>query len=250
VDDLERAALLLADRTRILVFTGAGISTESGIPDFRGPQGLWRKVDPADFTLRHWVTDGDFRTAAWSRRFGNERDGYAPNAAHRAVVTLWETGRMVGCVTQNIDGLHQMAGLPPQAVAELHGNAQGIVCYERRHPADPDQVATRWAAGESDPRCAFCGSILKSTTVLFGEQLPVAAVSRAQQWADDADAVLVIGSTLGVYPAADYPLQVAARGEPFVIVNQGPTDHDGLATLRVDGMAGAVVPALVAALAG
>lgn len=249
MDVVDTAIELLRDRTRILVFTGAGISTESGIPDFRGPNGVWKRMDPADFTLRNWVTNGEFRTRAWTRRFSTDGGRFAPNPAHEAIAALFATGRMIGCITQNIDGLHQDGGLPDGAVSELHGNGRGIVCYESGHEADTAEVRGRWASGEADPRCAECGSILKSTTVLFGENLPWAAVATAQRWADEADAVIAIGSTLSVYPAAEYPLQVAARGEPFVIVNQGRTDHDELATLKIDGRAGEVVPRLVARLA-
>ncbi len=231
-----------------MVFTGAGISTESGIPDFRGPDGVWTRVDPAQFTLRNWVTNTAFREQAWERRFTSEFS-FEPNAAHRAIADLWATGAMIGCVTQNIDGLHQAGGLPDAAVSELHGNRHGIVCYDQGHETDRDEVATRWANGEADPKCAKCGSILKSTTVLFGEHLPLDAVARAQRWADDADAVLAVGSTLSVYPAAEFPLQVASRGEPFVILNMGETDHDRIATVKLDGKAGDVLPMLVAGLA-
>jgi len=155
---------------------------------------------------------------------------------------------MIGCVTQNIDGLHQAAGLPDRAVAEVHGNRHGIVCYERRHPADVEDVAARWRAGDADPRCRRCGSILKATTVLFGEGLPPHAVERSQRWADEADGVLAVGSTLSVYPAANFPLEVASRGEPFVIVNMGRTDHDRVATVKVEDRAGRVLPRLVAGL--
>ncbi len=209
---------------------------------------MWKKVDPAEFTLRNWVMNTAFRLTAWERRFTSEFD-FEPNDAHRAIVELWDTGAMSGCITQNIDGLHQVAGLPATAVAELHGNRHGVVCYERGHRADPAEVEERWRDGEADPKCTACGSILKSTTVLFGENLPLDAVAQAQRFADSADSVVAIGSTLSVYPAADFPLQVASRGEPFVIVNMGDTDHDQLATVKVEGKAGDVVPRLVTAIA-
>ena len=248
VSALQRAIENLTGRTRILVFTGAGISTESGIPDFRGPDGLWTRFDPSEFTLRKWVGDAGFRQRAWERRFAVDFDQFDSNDGHRAVAGLWETGLMIGCITQNIDGLHQAGGLPDNAVAEIHGNVRGLRCYEQGHPADRARVKARWESGEVDPHCDQCGSILKSTTVLFGENLPEHAVGRAQQWTDDADAVLAIGSTLSVFPAADFPLQIAARGDPFVIVNRGETDHDRIADVKVDGKAGEVVPAIVAAL--
>ena len=244
---VELAIACLAGCERILVFTGAGISTESGIPDFRGPHGVWKRVDPAEFTLDNWVQNPRFRVGAWERRFTSQF-AFEPNDAHRAVAAMWDGGRMIGCVTQNIDGLHQAAGLPDRAVAEVHGNRHGIVCYERRHPADVEDVAARWRAGDADPRCRRCGSILKATTVLFGEGLPPHAVERSQRWADEADGVLAVGSTLSVYPAANFPLEVASRGEPFVIVNMGRTDHDRVATVKVEDRAGRVLPRLVAGL--
>lgn len=250
MDPIDLAIDVLANRHRILLFTGAGVSTESGIPDFRGPNGVWKRVDPSEFTLDNWLTNGEFRARAWERRFTAARGAFAPNPAHEAVAALWTTGRMIGCITQNIDGLHQEGGLPGAAVSELHGNSRGIVCWGSGHVADRDDVRRRWEGGERDPRCTLCGSILKSTTVLFGESLPIAAVAIAQQWADRADAVLAVGSTLSVYPAADFPLQVAARGEPFVIINQGATDHDGFATLKIEGRAGEALPRLVDGLRG
>lgn len=245
---LSAVAALLAGKTEVLVFTGAGISTESGIPDFRGPSGVWKTADPADFTLSNYVSNPDFRKAAWRRRFDSPLRDALPNPAHAAVVTLWEAGVMAGCVTQNIDGLHQAAGLPDDAVVELHGNGLGIACLDCAHRADPDEVEARWRNGEADPACAACGGLLKTTTILFGELLPAAALHRAALWVDRADAVIVVGSSLSVYPAAGIPLEVAANGAPFVILNEGRTDQDDLADIKVDGKAGDVLPRLVAML--
>jgi NAD-dependent deacetylase len=239
------AAAALSGCTRILVFTGAGISTESGIPDFRGPEGLWTKLDPALYTIQNYLDDEEFRMMRWEQRFGTAQAAYDPNPAHHAVVRLWESGRMVGCVTQNIDGLHQAAGLPADAVAELHGNTGGYVCWDDDHPATTESLLERWEAGERDPRCSMCGSVMKPTIVMFGEALPEGEVVRAQGWTDDADAVIVVGSTLGVYPAALFPLEIAARGDPAIIINQGDTDHEGVATIRLHGRAGTLLPALV-----
>lgn len=239
------AADLLADRQRILIFTGAGISTESGIPDFRGPNGLWTKVDPEDFTIGRYLESEEVRIRSWAGRFSTRSGPFEPNAAHRAVASLWESGRMIGCVTQNVDGLHQAGGLPEDAVAELHGNGRTVVCVDNGHRADRRDVEARWRNGEADPRCTACGSILKVGVVFFGELLPDAAVARASQFTAEADAVVAIGSTLGVFPAAYYPLEVASRGEPFIIVNLGDTDMDAVATTRIEGKAGTVVPELV-----
>ena len=236
---------LLDECRRILVFTGAGISTESGIPDFRGPNGLWTRLDPEDFTIQRYLASEEVRIRSWANRFTTRSGAFEPNAAHRAVARLWECGRMVGCITQNVDGLHQAGGLPEEAVAELHGNGRSVVCVAGGHRTERAEVERRWRAGEADPRCTECGSILKVGVVFFGEQLPDAAIARADEFTAGADAVVAIGSTLGVYPAAFYPLEVASRGEPFVIVNLGETDMDHMATARIEGKAGTVVPELV-----
>ena len=244
---IAEAAAALEGRRRILVFTGAGISTESGIPDFRGPDGVWKTVDPKNFTLRHYVTNAEFRRWRWQRWFGEDRREYQPNAAHKAVADLWATGRMVGCITQNIDGLHLDGGLPPTALAEVHGNTRGIECVARGHRHTVDAVRRRWLNGDLDPQC-HCGSILKSTVVLFGEQLPMAAVNRASRFSGGADAAVAVGSTLSVFPAAEYLLAVADRRHPLIILNMGPTDADDLATVRLEGKAGDLLPRLVDAL--
>jgi NAD-dependent deacetylase len=234
---------------KILVFTGAGVSTESGIPDFRGPNGLWRSVEPEDFTLSKYRSASELRIRSWVRRFDPARPAFEPNPAHTAIASLWQTGRMIGCVTQNIDGLHQAGGLPDEAVAELHGNTRGIRCLDCGAEPFPPKIERRWANGEPDPVCRACGGILKSTVVYFGEPLPVGAVARAATWAEAADAVIAVGSTLSVFPAADVPLQVARRARPYLIVNDGPTEHDRFADLRVEGRAGEVLPDLVQGLA-
>lgn len=247
MQSIAEAAAALAGRERILVFTGAGISTESGIPDFRGPNGVWKTVDPKNFTLRHYVQNAEFRRERWHRWFGEERPAWRPNAAHRAVADLWQTGRMIGCITQNIDGLHVAGGLPESAVAEVHGNPRRIMCVERGHHSDVDAVRRRWQDGELDPKCE-CGSILKSTVVMFGENLPAAATTMAQAFSLAADAAVAVGSTISVFPAAEYLLSVADRALPLVILNMGPTEADELATVRLEGKAGELLPRLVTAL--
>ena len=248
VATIEQAITLLADSARLLVFTGAGISTESGIPDFRGPSGLWKTADPKDFTLENYVTSRYFRESAWQRRFESPLRHAQPNTAHLALVDLWRRGRMIGCVTQNIDGLHHKAGLPVEGVAELHGNPRSIRCVNCAAEADSADIERRWRGGDADPRCEECGGILKSTVVYFGEMLPEVELAKAATWADRADAVIAIGSTLSVYPAANVTLDVAGRDRPFLIVNEGPTDQDRIATLRLEGRAGDLVPRLVAGL--
>ncbi len=232
------------------MFTGAGISTESGIPDFRGPSGVWKTANPDDFTLANYVADAEFRRAAWKRRFDSPIRHARPNAAHHALVDLSNSGLMIGCVTQNIDGLHQKAGLAATDLVELHGNTRGIRCLDCGTNADPAAVEGRWRASEVDPLCQRCGGLLKSTVVYFGEMLPENALATAAEWTAHADAVLAIGSTLSVYPAANVTLEVASRDQPFIILNDGPTDQDDVATLLLSGRAGELLPRLTADLIG
>jgi NAD-dependent deacetylase len=247
-DALDRAADLLRDRQRILVFTGAGISTESGIPDFRGPQGVWTRVDPNEFTIDRYLTSAGTRRRSWQMRAESHALGATPNRAHRAVADLWKTGRMVGCVTQNIDGLHQAGGLPGDALVEVHGNVHDTVCLECRDRQPTAEVLARVAAGDEDPHCMLCNGILKTTVVMFGEAMPPLEMQQAWDWALRADAVLAVGSTLSVFPAASIPLEIAGAGHPMVILNMGATEFDTLATARIEAPAGEALPRLVRAL--
>lgn len=249
---VEQARDALTSATRILVFTGAGISTESGIPDFRGPDGLWSKMDPDDFTIQRYLRNRDVRVAKWKMHAGGElwgaRSTIRPNRAHEAIVALEESGRMAGCVTQNIDGLHQVAGLGEGRVAELHGNTRRVMCLgcERSWPIE--EILERVDEGDEDPHCVRCGGLLKTTTVMFGELLPEEELRKAWSFAGLADGVLVVGSTMAVYPACDIPLSLAREGRSMVIVNRGPTEADRLATVRIEGAAGEVLPDLVSSL--
>jgi NAD-dependent deacetylase len=248
---LARAARVLQPACKILVFTGAGISTESGIPDFRGPNGLWTRMDPDDFTIHRYLTDPGVRKRSWAMYrqgvFGGALDA-RPNRAHRAVVRLWEHDRMAGCVTQNIDGLHQKAGLPEESVAELHGNVRRALCTVCPASWEVGEILAIVAGGDPDPPCPECGAVVKTSTVLFGELLPEGVFDRAIRMAEQADAVLAIGSTLTVYPAADLVASTVKDGADLVIVNQGETAFDDLATARLDQSAGEVLPDLVSAI--
>ena len=247
-EGVEAAVRLLAARRRILAFTGAGISTESGIPDFRGPDGVWKTVDPAEFTYERFLTSSETRRRSWQMRAESGILDAQPNPAHLALVRLGESGRLTAVVTQNIDGLHQKSGLPEHAVVELHGNAHQAACTTCRARVPTAAVLERVAAGDPDPACLGCGGVLKADVVLFGEPMPVVATDRAMHLAYECDAVISIGSTLGVFPAAYVPIRAVETGAAFIIINRGPTELDQLADVLIDGPAGEAVPGLVDAL--
>lgn len=245
---IDAAVSALEDRRRILVFTGAGISTESGIPDFRGPDGIWTKVDPDDFTIHRYLESAEVRRRSWAMWGDSQYMAAAPNAGHRAIVRLWEQERLAGCVTQNIDGLHAAAGLPDHAIAELHGNTRAVACLECDARWETQVVLERVRAGEADPHCTECGGIIKLTVVSFGQMLPAREMLKAQAMAEMADAVVAVGTTLSVWPAAEIPLSVARRGHPFVIINQGETEFDS-AAIKIEAGAGAALTELTQRLA-
>ena len=247
-DSIEQAAELLAGASRLLVFTGAGVSTESGIPDFRGPEGLWTKLDPDEFTIDRYLSSPDVRKRSWQRWAASPLRRAQPNRAHLAVAELARKGRLEGCVTQNIDGLHQAAGLAGELVVEVHGNAWTaacLVCGDRR-PAE--EVHRRVEAGDEDPRCSGCGGIVKLAVVSFGQAMPAREMDRAYAMAARADGVLAAGTTLSVWPAADIPLTAVRRGAPFVIVNMGRTDFDHAARLKIERPAGEALSRLAGLL--
>ena len=236
----------LAGARRVLVFTGAGISTESGIPDFRGPNGVWKTRDPLRYTIQNYLADAEVRRESWQLRLQSPVDAARPNAGHLAVVELERMGRVETVVTQNIDGLHQAAGSGD--VIELHGTTRAASCLScgRRMPIEV--VLDRVREGDADPTCEACGGLLKSATISFGQALVEADVDRAMACATDCDVCLAVGSTLSVWPAAGVPLHAARTGARLVIVNDGETDLDITASALIRGRAGTVLPALVDAL--
>jgi NAD-dependent deacetylase len=254
----EPLAAVLAGASRIIAFTGAGISTESGIPDFRSPGGVWTRYDPRDFTFSRYVASAEVRRRSWDMRREFWASGYEPNAAHRAVARLEQAGRLAAVVTQNIDGLHQVAG--STLVIELHGTAREVMCIGQA-PAGGTPAGcgfvhpTTWAferidVGEADPACPSCGGLVKSATVSFGQSLFPGVIEEARTQVLAADLVLAIGSSLQVYPAAGIPAAAAAAGVPVAIVNDEPTPFDSEAGTLVRGRAGVVLPPAVdAALA-
>lgn len=253
-DRIDDAVELLEAAHRILVFSGAGLSTESGIPDFRGPDGLWTRVDPEDFNIDRFLTSRDLRVRGWRMHVDGElwgaRSRVVPNPGHMAIVRLHRVGRLAGVVTQNVDGLHHRSGLDDQVVAELHGNVRNSHCIACGHTWPTETVLAWVEAGAEDPRCPDCGGIVKTDTVMFGEMLPESEVRRANDFLAEADAVLVVGSTVSVWPAAEIVMTAAATSRPVVIINQGDTEADHIAAVKIDAGIGAVLPELVDRIVG
>lgn len=240
--ELTRAAELLSGARHGLAFTGAGVSTESGIPDFRGPNGLWKRVDPRTSSIGFFMEDP---AAYWTI----SRERYPlyhqarPNAAHHALAALEEAGRLAGLVTQNTDGLHLDAG--SRRVVEIHGSGRSVRCLDCGSVEAREAVQSRLGV-EMPPLCRLCrGRFLKPEVVLFGESLPPKAIADAYALASEADLVLVAGSSLAVYPAADVPLEAVRAGAPLLIVNGEPTPFDDLAEVVLRGQAGDVLSRLV-----
>ena len=235
--------------TRIAALTGAGISTDSGIPDFRGPQGVWTRDPAAErlSTYQAYVSDAAVRRRAWQARLAHPAWSAAPNPAHTALATLagWFD---TWVITQNIDGLHQRAGTPDNRVLELHGTAHGVVCVGCGDRTAMTAALDRVRAGEDDPACGRCGGILKSATVMFGQPLDRAVLSLAVRAASDCELMIAIGSTLTVEPAASLCAVAADAGARLVIVNRDPTPYDQLATEVIREPIGTAVPRIVTAL--
>ena len=251
-DDIGRAARLMASASRITVLTGAGISTESGIPDFRGPNGLWTRDPSAErmSDIDEYVADPELRKRAWRARRDNPAWTARPNAGHRALVELERQGRLLALATQNIDGLHQRAGSSPELVLELHGTVWECECLHcgRRYPTS--DVLARVDAGEQDPACPVCGGILKSATVSFGQSLDQDLLATAFAAARSSDLFLAVGTTLQVLPAASLPGAALAAGASLVVVNQGETAYDESADAIVRAPIGEALPDLVRTSAG
>jgi NAD-dependent deacetylase len=233
-----------------LAFTGAGISTESGIPDYRGPGGVWERNAPP--TLSDFQTNPAKRRAYWEdrRRSYPAMLSRRPNAGHRALAALAGAGRLTAVITQNIDGLHQAAGLPGEDVVELHGTTHRVRCLDCGTTWPADEIQALLTEGISEPRCPRCGGPLRSATVLFGESLPEEALRRAVALARASDLFLVIGSSLIVNPAARLPVLAKESGARLVLINRTPTPLDALADLHISGEAGPTLAALAAGLLG
>jgi NAD-dependent protein deacetylase/lipoamidase len=237
---------------RIVVLTGAGISTDSGIPDFRGPNGVWTRNPAAEklSTLQHYLADREVRRAAWRGRLESPAWSARPNAGHLALAGLERRGKLHALITQNIDGLHQKAGNSPERVIEVHGTIHFVTCWGcgRRGPMQP--VLERVRAGEEDPACEACGGILKSATISFGQQLVPEVIARAMQAAEEADLLLAVGSSLKVYPVAGAVPAAKAAGARVVIMNAQPTPFDDIADAVLGGPLGETLPEICAGQPG
>jgi len=233
---------------RIVALTGAGISTDSGIPDFRGPRGVWTR-DPAaekQSTLQHYLADPAVRRAAWRSRLDHSAWSAQPNRGHLALVTLERRGKLHALVTQNIDELHQIAGNSAHRVIEVHGTMRRVMCWSCGARGPMSEVLERVRAGESDPTCGTCGGILKSDTISFGQALVPEVIERALRVATEADVMLAIGTTLQVYPAAGMVPVAREAGARIVIINDQPTPMDPLADVVLRGSIGELLPPLCA----
>jgi NAD-dependent deacetylase len=233
------------------VLTGAGISTDSGIPDFRGPNGVWTKNPAAEklSTLSDYVADPDVRRRAWRSRREHPAWQAKPNDGHRALATLEHTGRLVAIVTQNIDGLHQKAGSAPDKVIEIHGTMHEVECLSCARRTRMSDELTRVLAGEEDPPCEVCGGILKSATISFGQALVPAVIRAAVTAAERCDVFLAIGTSLTVHPAAGLCDVAADAGAQLVIINAQPTPYDSVAAVVLREPISSVLPGLVSAVA-
>jgi len=232
----------------VVVLTGAGISTESGIPDFRGPQGTWTKDPKAEklANLHHYMNDPEVRVASWQARLVHPAWAAEPNAGHRALAELERNGHLDMLVTQNIDGLHQRAGSSADRVIEIHGTMRDVMCMACDERAPMERALDRVRAGEADPPCRSCGGILKSATISFGQNLVAKDLIRAEKAARGADLFLALGTTLTVYPVAYLPEMALESGARLVIANAQATPFDGRADAVLRGSLGDVLPGLVA----
>lgn len=241
---VEQAASLLRQSSRVLVFTGAGLSTGSGIPDFRGPQGIWKSRQPVYYD--EFMSNEGKRAEHWDYKL----EGYEsflqarPNTAHAALVELEEMGKLDMLVTQNIDGLHHRAGNSAGKILEMHGTNRLVECQSCGELSDPAPAFETFRRTRRCPRCA-CGGLLKTATISFGQAMPAEPMRRAFEAADRCDLAVSLGSTLSVEPAASVPRRAAERGVPYLIVNSGATAHDQLATLRLEGDLCQLLPLLI-----
>jgi NAD-dependent deacetylase len=234
-------AAMLREARGAVVFTGAGISTESGIPDFRSPGGIWTRMAPIDF--RDFVGSAEMRREAWRRRFAME-ESFAtatPNAGHKAIAALVADGRVSHVITQNIDNLHQDSGVPEHRIIEIHGNTRYAKCLTCGARMELAPIRAHFEKHGDPPDCPFCGGIVKTATISFGQTMPEREMARAEEAALACNLFLVLGSSLVVYPAAGFPTLAKRNGARLVIINREPTEQDGIADLVIHREIGATL---------
>jgi len=247
IDTVQTVRGWIAAARRIVVLTGAGISTDSGIPDFRGPQGVWTRNPHAEkmATLQHYVADPDVRKRSWQDRLSSPAWQAKPNAGHLALVELERRGNLDTLVTQNVDGLHLMAGTSPERLIQIHGTMREVTCLACGERAPMERALARVRAGEDDPACRSCGGILKSATISFGQSLVAADLTRAQQAAHRSDLMLAVGTKLSVWPIAGVVPTAKEAGARVVIINAEPTELDSMADTVLRGSISEILPRLV-----
>ena len=246
--DAVALAALLKESRRAVIFTGAGMSTESGIPDFRSPGGIWTKMMPVEF--QDYISDPEARRVSWQRRFEMEEtwNQVTPNDGHRAVAELVARGKVSHVITQNIDALHQAGGVPEDKVIELHGNTRYAKCLDCGARVEIPDIRAHFEAHGEAPDCADCGGIVKTATISFGQPMPEGEMARAEAATLACDLMLVLGSSLAVYPAAGFPLLAKRNGARLAILNRDETPQDRFADLVVNAEIGPTLRAVVDAL--
>ena len=245
--DIDAVASLLREARSVVVLTGAGISTDSGIPDFRGPEGVWTKNPEAErtATIQHYVANRDHRVRSWANRAGSPMHTAEPNAGHLALAELERKGKLDTLVTQNIDGLHHDAGTSPERIIEIHGTVRDFACLDCTDRGPIEVVLERVRDGDEDPHCNSCGGLLKSATISFGQALVASDLERAQLAAANSDLFLAIGTSLTVYPVAALPEIAIQCGARLVILNAQETPYDRAAAAILRGGIGEVLPRIV-----
>jgi NAD-dependent deacetylase len=248
VSDLHRLCDLIDQSRHMVVFTGAGISTESGIPDFRSPDGVWTKMQPIPF--QDFLSDPEARRLTWQRRFEMEETWKTvqPNDGHKAVAELVARGRATHVITQNIDGLHQISGVPEDRLIELHGTTRRAACLDCGAPAALGDIRAHFEIHGQAPDCAQCGGFIKTATISFGQPMPELEMARASAATEACDLMLVLGSSLAVFPAAGFPLSAKRRGAGLVILNRDQTPQDEIADLALRAEIGPTMRAVIDAL--
>ncbi len=247
MNQIEVISDIILQSKKVVVFTGAGMSTESGIPDFRSPGGIWSKFDPNEFNFQKFLSSPESREKYWafSAVTWPEMAKAKPNLGHYAITELHQMGKLDCVITQNVDGLHQESGVPEEKVIELHGTARWVVCLECSKKYPREQIHSRVEAGEKVPLCDSCGGIMKPATISFGQPMPEKETHEAQMRSAACGLFLVAGSSLVVYPAAQMPLIAKDNGAKLIIINLTSTPHDGYADIVVHEKTGEILPQIV-----